>query len=229
MPVTPSPPDSAAAPSFASPDACYYYQLGGTVMAPPSPAHMLTPSQTASPESPRRKRTRTRRPSDTAIHTASRTRSPSTSPTAITTETTTPTAQRSETIAQTQSQSQHQAQGQDQANQATPTTQSQTRDRNRAAASRYRAKTQAAFAQLEAAEREGSVRRQSLLTCASQLRDELFQLKNELLRHAGCDCPLIQGYLSHAAEVASAGLRYSNGSQRLGQGEGLVGRSHLRT
>jgi hypothetical protein len=79
--------------------------------------------------------------------------------------------------------------------------------RNRAAASRYRAKTQAAFAQLEAEEREASVRNQSLLACAGQLRDEVFQLKNELLRHADCECPLIRGYLERAAERACMGLR----------------------
>ncbi|KXX79439.1 Transcription factor atf21 [Madurella mycetomatis] len=83
---------------------------------------------------------------------------------------------------------------------------SRDRDRNRAAASRYRAKTQAAFAQLEAEEREVSERRQALLASVSRLRDEVFQLKNELLRHADCGCPLIQGYLSHAARQASAEL-----------------------
>lgn len=83
----------------------------------------------------------------------------------------------------------------------------QARDRNRAAASRYRAKTQAALAQLEASEREARLRRQVLLARAGRLRDEVFALKNELLRHAGCDCPLIRGYLSHAAERACEGLR----------------------
>ncbi|KAK4156186.1 hypothetical protein C8A00DRAFT_30996 [Chaetomidium leptoderma] len=87
-------------------------------------------------------------------------------------------------------------------------TSSNSSNRNRAAASRYRAKTQAALAQLEAEEHDDSVRRQSLLACAGQLRDEVFQLKNELLRHAAeCGCPLIRGYLSHAAEQACAGLR----------------------
>ncbi|KAL2021628.1 hypothetical protein VTK56DRAFT_6981 [Thermocarpiscus australiensis] len=98
--------------------------------------------------------------------------------------------------------------------------------RNRAAASRYRAKTQAAFAQLEAEEREVSVRRQSLLAAADRLRGEVFQLKNELLRHADCDCPLIRDYLSHAAQQACAGLGLglgpgSLGSLGLGVGLGL--------
>jgi hypothetical protein len=29
-----------------------------------------------------------------------------------------------------------------------------------------------------------------------QLREEVFQLKSELLEHASCGCPLIRGYLS---------------------------------
>ncbi|KAK4116849.1 hypothetical protein N656DRAFT_795105 [Canariomyces notabilis] len=90
-----------------------------------------------------------------------------------------------------------------------PSKSDRDRDRNRAAASRYRAKTQAAFAQLEAEERAANDRRQSLMACASQLRDEIFLLKTELLRHADCDCPLIQGYLSHAARQACVGLKAS--------------------
>jgi len=51
-----------------------------------------------------------------------------------------------------------------------------------------------------------SARHQALLLAAGQLRDEVFALKNELLRHADCDCPLIRGYLAHAAERACVGL-----------------------
>lgn len=76
--------------------------------------------------------------------------------------------------------------------------------RNRAAANRYRAKTQAAVAQLEAEEREVTIKRQSLLVCAGELRDEVFQLKNELFRHANCGCPRIEGYLENAAQRAYA-------------------------
>ncbi len=81
----------------------------------------------------------------------------------------------------------------------------QARNRNRAAASRYRAKTQAAYAQLEAEERHASERHQALLACVARLREEVFRLKNELLRHADCGCPLVRGYLSRAAEEAWAG------------------------
>ena len=91
----------------------------------------------------------------------------------------------------------------------------QARNRNRAAASRYRAKTQAAYAHLEAEERHASERHQALLACVARLREEVFRLKNELLRHADCGCPLVRGYLSRAAEEAWAG--------RGGLGAGVVG------
>ncbi|KAK4462987.1 hypothetical protein QBC42DRAFT_73277 [Cladorrhinum samala] len=76
--------------------------------------------------------------------------------------------------------------------------------RNRAAANRYRAKTQAAVAQLEAEERCLTLKRQSLLLCAGELRDQVFQLKNEVFRHASCGCPRIEGYLENAAQRAYA-------------------------
>ncbi|SPQ18384.1 7d4e337b-88b8-4f83-85f3-5c4583de4e3a [Thermothielavioides terrestris] len=86
-------------------------------------------------------------------------------------------------------------------------TSDRNRDRNRAAASRYRAKTQAASARLEAAERAASARHAALAARAGQLRDEVFALKSELLRHAGagCGCPLIRGYLERAAVRAWRG------------------------
>ncbi|KAK4167229.1 hypothetical protein QBC43DRAFT_297980 [Cladorrhinum sp. PSN259] len=72
--------------------------------------------------------------------------------------------------------------------------------RNRAAANRYRAKTQAAMANLDAEGREVSLRRQSLLISAGELREQVFQLKNEVFRHANCGCPRIDGYLENAAQ-----------------------------
>ncbi|KAK3309890.1 uncharacterized protein B0T15DRAFT_17255 [Chaetomium strumarium] len=250
-PTTPSPPNSATVPPFDLADAYYsgsHYQLGGgTATAAPSLGTAFTPGQTAFPESPRRKGFRTRRSSsDAAVSTASTARSTpshSTTTSSTTTSSTFPTrpvtpidnhrgstsTSPSKPAAQAAQSSNSRVSVLGQASRTT-TTQSQTRDRNRAAASRYRAKTQAALAQLEATEREVSVRRQSLLTCASQLRDELFRLKNELLRHAGCDCPLIQGYLSHAAEVASAAFRQhhsnetGNGSNGSASGSGRLGR-----
>lgn len=40
-----------------------------------------------------------------------------------------------------------------------------------------------------------------------QLKDEVYNLKNEVLKHADCDCPLIQAYLAHAARQVYSGLR----------------------
>ncbi|AEO70557.1 uncharacterized protein THITE_130791 [Thermothielavioides terrestris NRRL 8126] len=105
-------------------------------------------------------------------------------------------------------------------------TRDRNRDRNRAAASRYRAKTQAASARLEAAERAASARHAALAARAGQLRDEVFALKSELLRHAGagCGCPLIRGYLERAAVRAWRGSVISGGGGgcegREGGGEG---------
>jgi len=77
-----------------------------------------------------------------------------------------------------------------------------TRARNKTAATRYRAKTQATISIMEAEEREVSARRQALIACANQLREEVFHLKNEVLRQTDCGCPLIAGYLAEAARLA---------------------------
>jgi hypothetical protein len=80
-----------------------------------------------------------------------------------------------------------------------PTAQTTARNRNRAAASRYRAKTQAASARLESAARTAAARHRVLRARESRLRDEVVRLKHELLaRHAQCDCEMIRGYLEGA-------------------------------
>ena len=73
------------------------------------------------------------------------------------------------------------------------------RARNKAAAVRYRAKMQAGIEKAELEEHEAEFRHSGLVARASQLREEVLQLKNELLAQASCGCPLIQGYLSNAA------------------------------
>ncbi|KAK5651531.1 hypothetical protein OQA88_11985 [Cercophora sp. LCS_1] len=80
--------------------------------------------------------------------------------------------------------------------------QKSVRARNKAAATRYRQKTQAAIAEWEAQEQEVSLQRQALMACAGKLKEEVFQLKNEVLRHADCGCPMIEGYLATAAQQA---------------------------
>ena len=69
-----------------------------------------------------------------------------------------------------------------------------SRVRNKPATTRYRAKTQAAVVQMEAAEEEVNLQHKPLLACAGRLHDEVFPLKNELLQHADCSFPLIEGY-----------------------------------
>ncbi|KAK0656886.1 hypothetical protein B0T16DRAFT_385518 [Cercophora newfieldiana] len=85
------------------------------------------------------------------------------------------------------------------------------RARNKTAASRYRAKTQTAIAMLEAKEENVSTRRQELMDCAAQLHEEIFYLKNEVLRQASCGCPLIAGYLTEAANLAYPGGPWRSG------------------
>lgn len=93
-----------------------------------------------------------------------------------------------------------------------PETKPSLKTRNRLAASRYRAKTQARSSELQASERTARARRASLLACRDALRDEVFALKNELLRHAaeavagsGCECD-IRGVIEsvHAQGVTGA-------------------------
>ncbi len=71
-----------------------------------------------------------------------------------------------------------------------------TRARNKVAATRYRTKTQTNIAKAEEKEREAEFQRNAQLACVDQLREEVLQLKKELLEQASCGCPLIQGYLS---------------------------------
>ncbi|KAK4200221.1 hypothetical protein QBC40DRAFT_73121 [Triangularia verruculosa] len=103
------------------------------------------------------------------------------------------------------------------------TTNPNLRSRNRQAAIRYRVKTQAAAAQLEAEEQEVSQVRKSLLASHGLLKEELYHLKNEVLRHAGCDCPLIQAYLARAAQQVYSGLRQGAPAAADGdEGDGVV-------
>ncbi|KAK1758459.1 hypothetical protein QBC47DRAFT_399363 [Echria macrotheca] len=97
------------------------------------------------------------------------------------------------------------------------------RDRNKMAASRYRQKTQESIARAEEEERIVAGKRQTLLAQASQLREEVFHLKNELLHQASCGCPLIQDYLSRAAAAAPIhGVHGVHGGGILTSGTGMV-------
>jgi len=83
------------------------------------------------------------------------------------------------------------------------------RTRNKAAATRYHLKTQQAVDRMETAEREASLRRQALLACADQLRQEVNSLKTEVMQHANCGCPHISGYISAATQHALTAMAAS--------------------
>jgi len=85
--------------------------------------------------------------------------------------------------------------------------------RNKAAATRYRLKTQMTVERMEAEEREVSLRRQALLACADRLRGELFELKTEIMLHANCGCPRTNGYISAATQRALANMTRSPAPQ----------------
>ncbi|KAK4154069.1 hypothetical protein C8A00DRAFT_33172 [Chaetomidium leptoderma] len=86
-----------------------------------------------------------------------------------------------------------------------PGTAARTRARNKAAATRYRIKMQNDIAKAEEKKRDAEFQRDSRLACVNQLREEVLQLKSELLEQASCGCPLIQGYLSDVARTLDPG------------------------
>lgn len=80
------------------------------------------------------------------------------------------------------------------------------RHRNRVAAMRYRHNQNTLAEELEAEEQTVSFQHEALSKYVSQLREEIYSLKNEVFRHSNCDCPLIQAYLSNAARRAQLPL-----------------------
>lgn len=73
------------------------------------------------------------------------------------------------------------------------------RQRNRVAATKCRAKSKVAIAELEATERAMSSQNMELSSTVMHLREEVLALKNQLLLHGNCDCEHIQQYLTNAA------------------------------
>lgn len=90
------------------------------------------------------------------------------------------------------------------------------RQRNRAAATRYRHRVQSQIKTLEEEVEAVANERQSLVVCLEKLREEAYILKLELMRHANCDCPLIQDRLSRDIESLRGQFRERTG------GVGLV-------
>ncbi|KAG6357807.1 hypothetical protein INS49_013686 [Diaporthe citri] len=98
------------------------------------------------------------------------------------------------------------ARPQQQQQQSSPPPLPDPRARNREAANRCRAKSKVAVAELEATERAMGAEHQALTQTARSLRDEVLQLKNQLLMHGNCDDGLIQQYLANSARMVGSGV-----------------------
>jgi hypothetical protein len=106
------------------------------------------------------------------------------------------------------------------------------RQRNRLAATKCRAKSRAAVAELEATERGMRFQHMELSDTATKLKNEVLALKNEVLRHGNCDCDHIKEYLTNAARVIGGSmLAASNAqhSQSAGLGDGFTSTSSVAT
>lgn len=90
------------------------------------------------------------------------------------------------------------------------------RARNRVAANKFRKKSKAAVAELEAVERGLSAQHEHLSLMVRDLREEVLGLKNELLLHGNCDCPVIHRYLSNTASRLSLGCAEPSNKASLG-------------
>ncbi|KAI1800423.1 hypothetical protein F4811DRAFT_564796 [Daldinia bambusicola] len=80
-----------------------------------------------------------------------------------------------------------------------PTKHRRNRERNRVAAHKCRQKAKQSMSDLQTRERELSQQNRMLQEHAGILRDEILDLKNEILRHSSCDSDIIQNYIARAA------------------------------
>lgn len=77
------------------------------------------------------------------------------------------------------------------------------RERNRVAARKCRQKAKQNFTSLQRREKELSQKNKALHNHVGGLRDEVLDLKNEILRHSGCNSSVIQNYIANAARRQS--------------------------
>jgi hypothetical protein len=80
-----------------------------------------------------------------------------------------------------------------------------TRERNRIAASKCRRKKRLEEKDMEEMRRSLELHNAILQDTASNLREEVLSLKNEILRHGTCDFPPIQNYVLAAASQIHGG------------------------
>ncbi|KAK3938957.1 hypothetical protein QBC46DRAFT_409665 [Diplogelasinospora grovesii] len=90
------------------------------------------------------------------------------------------------------------------------------RARSRLAATKCRAKSKLALDKLKADDRIVTETREKLKDALFQLQEEVYTLKQELLKHASCDCKLIQQYLTYTTkqiigDVAVSATRSQHG------------------
>lgn len=83
------------------------------------------------------------------------------------------------------------------------------RERNRTAAAKCRAKGKVAEEELKETQRIERDRNMALRATVEELNNESIMLKHELLCHADCNHPMINKYLSRAAEQISRGVALS--------------------
>ncbi|KAI1311414.1 hypothetical protein F5Y03DRAFT_306650 [Xylaria venustula] len=80
----------------------------------------------------------------------------------------------------------------------------QHRERNRVAARKCRQKAKRNFNGLQRREKELNEQNKMLLRHVGCLRDEVLELKNEILRHSACNSSVIQDYIAKVARRQSA-------------------------
>ena len=73
------------------------------------------------------------------------------------------------------------------------------RERNRIAASKCRRKSKKQEQELRQKERELATQHQVLLANIMMLKEEIFGLKSEILRHGSCNCEIIDNYIETSA------------------------------
>lgn len=95
----------------------------------------------------------------------------------------------------------------------------ESRARNRISAGRCRVKHRASVTRLKDKDREMMKEREELEEEVGLLKFEVFSLKEELLKHADCDCAVIREYLALEAQriVDGAHRAFSQANQRLSE------------
>lgn len=73
------------------------------------------------------------------------------------------------------------------------------RVKNRAAAKRCRDKARQYEIDLVAREKQVTDEHAQLEACAASVKEEILVLKQQILQHSGCECPMIQGYIARVA------------------------------